>query len=187
VEGTLNIYPPSEDTFLLEKSIPKIKRDLAIDVGTGSGYLAFFLSEFVKYVIATDIEKNAVKYALNISKKKKVHNVDFVVTNLFDCFRNDIFDLVVFNPPYLPYNGISTEIDIQTIFNLKNRNIIIEFLSKLKNILKRNGECYIVLSSLSPVNEIINFIEAQGLKYEKVCSKRFFFEEIFVLKLSYSP
>jgi release factor glutamine methyltransferase len=135
VEGTLNIYPPSEDTFLLEKSIPKIKRDLAIDVGTGSGYLAFFLSEFVKYVIATDIEKNAVKYALNISKKKKVHNVDFVVTNLFDCFINDIFDLVVFNPPYFPYNGISTEIDIQTIVILKIRSILSEFVWKVWRVL----------------------------------------------------
>jgi release factor glutamine methyltransferase len=187
MKESLNVYPPSEDTFLLEEAIPKFERNLAIDVGTGSGYLAFSLSEFIKYVIATDIEKNSVKYALNISKKKKIHNVDFVVTNLFDCFRNDIFDLVVFNPPYLPYNGITTEIDIQTVFNVKNKNVIIEFLRKLKNVLKRNGECYIVLSSLSPVNEIINFIESQGLKHEKVSSKRFFFEEIFVLKLSYSP
>jgi release factor glutamine methyltransferase len=187
MEGNLNVYLPSEDTFLLEEAIPKFKRDLAIDVGTGSGYLAFSLSKFVKYVVATDIEKNAVKYALNVSKKRNIYNVDFVVANLFDCFRNNIFDLVVFNPPYLPYNGITTEIDIQTIFNLKNKNIIIEFLSKLKNMLKINSECYIVLSSLSPIDEIINFAESQGLKQEKVCSKRFFFEEIFVLKLSYSP
>jgi Methylase of polypeptide chain release factors len=137
MERNLKIYPPSEDTFLLQESIPKFRRNLAIDVGTGSGYLAFFLSEFVNYVIATDIELDAIKYALNNLKTKNIYNVDFVVTNLFDCFRENIFDLIIFNPPYLPFNGKKTDLDVQTVLNFKGKNIIIEFLSKLKKGLKK--------------------------------------------------
>ncbi len=64
-----------------------------LEIGTGSGYIAAALKE-VADVIATDINPHAVCAA-------KQKGVEVVRTDLADGLRGP-FDLVIFNPPYLP-------------------------------------------------------------------------------------
>jgi len=48
-------YPPSEDTFFLADYIKNEKGESALDIGTGSGYLASILEKSFSVVVGTDL------------------------------------------------------------------------------------------------------------------------------------
>jgi len=54
-------YPPSEDTFFLADYIKNVNGKSALDVGTGSGYLANILATSFSFVVATDLSFNVLK------------------------------------------------------------------------------------------------------------------------------
>ena len=47
-------YPPSEDTFFLADYIKNEKGEYALDIGTGSGYLAALLSKSFSVVVGNN-------------------------------------------------------------------------------------------------------------------------------------
>ena len=180
------IYYPSEDTFILAEVAEKIVSDIALDVGTGSGYIAFILSKNSRWVLATDINIEAIKNVLKIKRERNINNLDLIVCNLFDAIREKKVDLITFNPPYLPPDNYKTGLETETVYlNYNGKNLIIEFLEKLKSFMKNNSECYIVLSSLTGID--YKLLEKLSLKWNEVKNKKLFFETLFVLKLFLSP
>ncbi len=89
------VYQPEEDTcLLLDAALSEVKPgDRVLEIGTGSGTIAAELAK-VTDVVATDINPHAVSCA-------KTKLLEVVQTDLF-CGIKGSFDLVVFNPPYLP-------------------------------------------------------------------------------------
>ena len=72
------------------------------DIGTGSGALAVTLAlEMNTRVIATDISKDAVHIAASNAVRLGA-NVEFLVCDLGSALRDESFDLIVSNPPYVP-------------------------------------------------------------------------------------
>ena len=88
------IYEPSEDSYLLAKYVDKFSKGKVLDLGTGSGIQAETALKHTKEVLATDISKEAVKFV-----KKK--GIKARISDLFSNI-NEKFDLIIFNPPYLP-------------------------------------------------------------------------------------
>ena len=56
-----NTYQPAEDTFFLADHIENEKGEIALDIGTGSGFLAKILSNSFSLVIGTDINVNSLR------------------------------------------------------------------------------------------------------------------------------
>lgn len=75
----------------------------ALDLGTGCGVISLILSRIsgVEEVVASDVSPNAVYGA---TEEFKRHNLDIEVvqSDLFEGLKDRRFDLVVFNPPWLP-------------------------------------------------------------------------------------
>ena len=88
------IYKPREDSFLLQKHVRKYAQGKVLDMGAGSGIQAITALEKTKDVLAVDINPKAVE-----ELKKK--NINAKVSDLFSNVKGK-FDLIVFNPPYLP-------------------------------------------------------------------------------------
>ncbi|MDD1702939.1 MAG: methyltransferase, partial [Methanoregula sp.] len=89
------IYQPEADTFLLLAAAKaEIKPgDRVLEIGTGSGHIAAELvHEFD--VVATDINPHATFCT-------RTKGVEVIRGDLFSGIRGR-FDLVLFNPPYLP-------------------------------------------------------------------------------------
>ena len=90
------VYQPAEDTFLLLRAAQKevTGEDLVLEVGTGSGYIASMIS-VCRRVVATDINPHAVRTAHN-------YGIEVIRTDVARGLKSGLFDLIVFNPPYLP-------------------------------------------------------------------------------------
>ena len=171
------IYQPAEDSFLmsevLENEIPKLKKinpDLKIlEIGSGSGIQLQTLTDLgikKKNIFSCDINPDVVKHC-----KKMGFNC--IQSDLFEKIKGS-FDIIVFNPPYLPENKYDKNKD--TTAGKKGNEIILKFLKQAKNYLAKNGKILLLTSSLTPK---INF-EKYDYKFKLIKNKKLFFEELFV-------
>jgi release factor glutamine methyltransferase len=89
------VYDPGDDSFMLVEAALKEARpgDRVLEVGTGSGIVSFFVKD-ITGIVATDINPVACQNAL-------INGIPVVRTDLFSGICGQ-FDLVIFNPPYLP-------------------------------------------------------------------------------------
>jgi release factor glutamine methyltransferase len=110
--------------------------------------------------------------------------------NLFSVLnKNEKFDVIIFNPPYLPidtHDIINKEdwINIATNGGNDGFNLIIKFILKLKNHLKKNGNAYFTFSSLSNKKNLNKFLKKKGLKYKTISNRKYDDETIYVYKIS---
>ena len=168
------IYEPREDSFLLEIEVKKYsKGKKVLDVGSGSGILAkAALYSGAKGVLCVDINNECVKYL-------KKEGFKAIQSDLFSNVRGK-FDLIVFNPPYLPEDEREdSESSRITSGGKKGNEIIIRFLKESLNHLEENGIILIVVSNLTGK---INF-KKFGFKMRIIASKKIFMEKLEVWEL----
>ena len=147
------IYEAAEDSYLLEKFVRKYsKNKKVLDVGTGSAILALSAIKSGAFKVTTsDINEEAVKNAKKLG-------INAIHSNLFSNIK-DKFDLIVFNPPYLPYDKREDlESSISTTGGFKGNEKIIKFLKDVKAHLNPNGFVLLLISSLTPKECAIAFI-----------------------------
>jgi release factor glutamine methyltransferase len=96
------LIPRPETELLIDIAHRLFAKNQAIkllDLGTGSGVIAITLADKNPHwqVSASD---NSVA-ALHIAKKNTTHLINFQHSYWFDAFKNQRFDLIVSNPPYI--------------------------------------------------------------------------------------
>ncbi|CDA59312.1 release factor glutamine methyltransferase [Clostridium sp. CAG:245] len=106
-----NVLIPQPDTeIIVEETLKKCKELLLkngkiriLDLCTGSGAIAVFLSNFLgdeAEVFASDISTKALEVA-KYNNGKNNTNVRFIESNLFENIQEQKFDIIVSNPPYI--------------------------------------------------------------------------------------
>lgn len=164
-------YVPSEDSFFLAEYIKKERGHAALDVGTGSGFLAKVLSENFDLVVATDISVVALKEA-----RKSVENC--VCCDSADAL-NIGFDLVVCNLPYLP----SETIEDPAVDGLgEGLGVTTSMIRSASRAVKKNGRLVYLTSSLANYDELIARTRRLGLSAKIVARKKLFFEELVLVE-----
>jgi release factor glutamine methyltransferase len=143
------VYLPEEDSYLLISAIRKhlkSKNETILEMGAGSGVVSIYLSDYVSKIYAVDIDKEAITYAREEIRKassrreKPIKNIHLINSDLFSSVGKELrFDLIVFNPPYLP-NEKKIENDIALNGGPEGNEIIIKFLEQAKDYLNINGE-----------------------------------------------
>lgn len=182
-----NVYRPAEDSFLIADQIPYYTSKKTLDMGTGCGILALISAESSQEVVATDINP----FAVNCTKKNAElnglnHKIDVLAGDLFDPIgKKEKFDLITFNPPYLPIPNTSTEGDYLCSAwdgGSDGRLVTDRFLDQIPRFLKKDGTVLLVQSSHSGIQSTVNKIYRSNLKAEIVASKHMHFEDIVVLR-----
>ncbi len=136
------IYEPREDSFLLQKYVGKYARGKVLDIGTGSGIHALTAMEKTKDVLAVDIDEYSVIYAKN-------KGVNAIQSDLFENIKGK-FDLIIFNPPYLPKEAMENkEVSKLVSGGRVGNEIINDFLKKVRDHLSSDGKILLSFSSLS--------------------------------------
>jgi methylase of polypeptide subunit release factors len=97
-EETLMLVSPSS----LEVAHLMMRRGVrrALDIGTGSGFLASLISLWSESVVAIDINTAAIRMAEFNARWNGISNVTFLNGNLLEPVREQRFDLIVCNPPF---------------------------------------------------------------------------------------
>lgn len=165
------IYEPAEDSFLLQKYVRKYAHRKVLDMGTGSGIQALTALEKTKDVSAVDIDP----LAINLLKKKEVNAK---VSDLFSNVKGK-FDLIIFNPPYLPADKREDADSARsTTGGKKGYELIEKFLKRAKRFLKKDGKILIVFSSLT--GNVLSLFKKYGYGFEKLEEKKVFMEMLYV-------
>jgi release factor glutamine methyltransferase len=184
------VYVPSEDTYLLAKYIKPDTDDFILDMGTGSGILAIHASEHAKRVIATDINPNAIRCAfLNIKINGLNEKIEVRQGDLFKSINaSESFDLIIFNPPYLPVKEQEGKEWIEKAWSggVDGRETIDRFLKEAQRFLNKNGKVLMIQSSLSNINETNKKFREQGFFIEFLEKKKLNFETLTVLRATRS-
>jgi release factor glutamine methyltransferase len=148
-----------------------------LDVGTGSGIVALFCAFHGANVTATDVDESALLSAQNAAR---ILGLDLKVA-LSDLFSNvsERFDLVLFNPPYVP----SSSIEDNTINGgKKGAELIEKFLNTLAEHFEMDGSALLLVSSMNDPLALI--AEHAEFDFSVVAKRALFFEELQVLRLS---
>lgn len=102
---------PRSDTEILVEQCKFLLKEMAgspkvLDIGTGSGAIAISLGKEVPNakIIGADISDGALKVAETNRKLNQVENVTFVKSDVFSAFKDEKFNMIISNPPYIPLN-----------------------------------------------------------------------------------
>jgi release factor glutamine methyltransferase len=173
------VYAPEADTYLLlEAAQAEVKRgDRVLEVGTGCGLIAAVLAG-ITGVVATDINPHATLCA-----RKK--GVEVVQSDLFCGIRNS-FDLILFNPPYLPTQP-EERIDDWLEYALNGgetgRDVIGRFSEQVGSVIAPRGRILLLISSLTGLPEVRDLFFRSGFISEIVLKKNIEDETLYVLKI----
>jgi HemK-related putative methylase len=112
--------------------------------------------------------------------------VEAVVADLLGPFREDAFDTVCFNPPYLPTepdNEWDDWMEHALSGGESGRALIEPFLADVDRVLAPGGRGLLLVSSLAGYDEVVALIEDAGFVHEAVVEESFPFETLTVLRL----
>lgn len=73
-----------------------------LDLGCGAGAIALALSRSAETVVATDINPRALVFGKINSAINGVENVEFREGDLYEPVEDDVFNLIVSQPPFIP-------------------------------------------------------------------------------------
>ena len=116
------LIPRFETEYLIEKTLKylkklNIKNPNILEIGTGSGCISIALKkELNSNILALDINKNAIEIAKKNALNNNV-NITFINEDIHKYVTDKKFDLIISNPPYVPYNSY---VDEKTKFEPQN-------------------------------------------------------------------
>ena len=147
-----------------------------LDMGTGSGILGLYCAMHGAEVTASDIDEATVGQVSRAAEALGV-KIDLRLSDLFSNIP-DRFDLILFNPPYLPSVGAND----RSVDGGPGGTVLIDrFLDQLPKHLGRRAEALLLLSS---VNDPISVqLRHRKLEFSTVVRKSLFFEELQVLRV----
>nr|PVC52523.1 hypothetical protein MACL_00000715 [Theileria orientalis] len=177
------VYLPSEDTFFFVdilhnefKNIFEKNPRLILELGSGSGYITTYLLKMFKshendthsetnvsmpFCVCVDINKYAAESTNNMLKSNGVKSYcDSICMDMFSNINKVKFDMIIFNPPYVPGTAEDGNDVLDMAWNggKDGSETIIRFIKTIDNYLDKEGCAYLLLEERNKVDEIVKTI-----------------------------
>lgn len=179
IEKCSGVYEPAEDSYLMIEYARC--GHTVLEIGTGSGIVSIHCALKGSEVDAVDINDGAVECALRNAGINGI-SINAFQSDLFDKVPvGKKYDTIIFNPPYLPTDD-NVPGSEQWDGGSDGFRQVRPFLQEAPNRLTESGEIYLILSSLTDVDELKK--EFPVLKFEELGSASFFFEKILVWRVT---
>ena len=176
-ENVLDPRPDSET--LVEMTIKKYQNSSFLslcEIGCGSGCLIISLLKHFKdwNGLAIDISKKALEIAqINAENNEVFGRIEFLESNLFkDLKDNQIFDIIISNPPYIPTANIENLQDEVRLYEprialdggLDGLDFYRQIANQSKKFLKSNGNIFLEIG-YNQHREVIDIFEKFNFKF----------------------
>jgi release factor glutamine methyltransferase len=171
-------YAPSDDSLLMIEALANLQLNQmkVLDMGTGSGILGLYCSMHGADVTASDIDELAITEAGRAARTLGV-TLKLLVSDLFSNIPGQ-FDLILFNPPYLPSKDCE---DRSVDGGPEGTRLTNRFLNTLPTHLHRGAQALLMMSSLNDPASIQ--LRHRNFEFETVARRSLFFEELQVLRV----
>ena len=166
-------YLASEDSALLREVLEAYSGGSFLEIGAGNGGNLVALAGRFHSAVGTDL----VAPGMGDWKEK---GADFIVADGASCVRVGSFDLVAFNPPYLPGQ---VEDDPATEGGA-GLEVPMRFLRDALKAVKLTGRVVMLLNDQAPVGEFEAECSRHGFMLVQVAKRHLFFEELAVYEAS---
>ncbi|MFQ6064499.1 MAG: 16S rRNA (adenine(1518)-N(6)/adenine(1519)-N(6))-dimethyltransferase RsmA [Candidatus Bathyarchaeia archaeon] len=181
-----DVYKPAEDTFLLAENLVVGEGEVVLDMGTGCGILGILAAKKGAKVVAVDVNPYAVECARTNAKLNHVEGkVEIRLGNLYEPLKEkEKFDVVIFNPPYLPSKAGNQKSWIERAWSGRptGRYIIDNFIFEVSNHVKEGGRILLVQSSLSNIDETVRKLREVGFRVGIIAERKVAFERIVLVE-----
>ena len=178
----LDVYEPAEDSALLaDLAVEHVDADdRVLDVGTGSGYVARRIADATgARVVGTDVNPHACRRA-------RAEGIEAVRGDLTTPFRAEAFDVVTFNPPYLPTDPDAEWDDwLETALSggESGRAVIERFLEDVGRVLVPDGSVFLLVSTFSDVDAVVEYAGRRGFSAAALADAAYPGETLTILRL----
>ncbi|KAL0207561.1 hypothetical protein P9112_012189 [Eukaryota sp. TZLM1-RC] len=197
---TSDVYPPSEDTFLLLDALEdefdflnSLNPSIILEVGPGSGVCITALTKIFPNSLAAAVDINSS--ACTCSKQTATMNntvVDLLNGDLLSSIHTPA-DLILFNPPYVPTEQDECSsaqslghLDAAWAGGIDGFHITESFLCDLPRVLDGCGVCYMVIMEENGFSRIKSLLNNHGLNCVLVKSKGNAFEKLSIIKIKWA-
>ncbi len=188
------VYSPSDDTDMLAETLLVPRGARVLDMCAGSGVLGLLAAPRAREVVLADDDPAAVEAARANAERNGLRNVRAVRSDLFAEVEG-AFDLILFNPPYLPQGEGADELFLYDELQKKWRNVgfhawdggpdgrrvIDRFLGAFEPHLAPGGRLCMSGSTLSDYAKSVEVLEGKGFVVKVAARRRYFFEEVVVI------
>ena len=172
------VYQPAEDSWLLAQAAKSEANatDTILEIGVGSGVIA---EQFLQthFIVGTDINPHAAQVAYR-------KGIPVIRTDLFFgiCSR---FDLILFNPPYLPTKPeerLNDWLEYALDGGEDGCDTIERFFATAQSYLRENGRVLVLFSSLNAEKRVNEILMRYGWSSSLIAEERGEGERLYVLR-----
>ena len=158
----------------------------ALEIGSGSGLLSLLLSKKKCFVTAIDITELAIqntKLNFELNKNHLTSNFKIITSNLFENLQNNIYDLIIINPPYFFKDPIN---ESQKAWYCGNNGEYFDNLfSQMQKHTHSKSLIYMILADNCDITKITSIAQKYNCNFTKIESKKIFWETNYIYQLNY--
>ncbi|MDD2532162.1 Ribosomal RNA small subunit methyltransferase C [bioreactor metagenome] len=178
VETCPEVYPPSEDSYLLIESFDVFRGESVLEVGCGSGIVSMHCASNGALVTAVDINEKAVECARENFRRNGL-DANILVSDVCENVKG-VFDTFVFNLPYLPVSE-SGALEASWSGGPDGVGPLPRLIGCAEKHLECGGRIIVVVSSLMDQERLGHLLE--GTEVSELGHLDLFFETLRVLEI----
>jgi release factor glutamine methyltransferase len=163
-------YLASEDSELLRRAVSVYTGRACLEIGAGNAGAMVELSRRFEITAGTDlVEPGTTDW--------RDSGTSFILADMARCFRDESFDLVAFNPPYLPSKRVE---DIAVDGRKDGAEVPMLFLEEALRVVKKDGRVVFLISGESPASGFESLCSRAGFGLRLLAERRIFYESLLV-------
>ena len=174
-------YLFSEDSALLGTARSEMENGgvgRLLEIGAGGGRnLRDFCKSF-DLAVGTDI------LPMSEMRSQRTEGVEIIIADRGTCFRSGTFDMVVFNPPYLPSDSA---FDRAVDGGRGGVEVPLSFLDEALRVSTPTSKIVAILSSHSDLEEFEARCRKSRLQFNIIAERKLFFETLYAYLIERKP